>query len=103
MSVLLLRVVVADDERPARRFLVDLINSCSGAQLVGEAATGEQAVSVIERERPHLALLDLQMPELGGLEVVRRLRKDVLPLVAFVTAFDDYAVEAFELNAIDIC
>jgi two-component system, LytTR family, response regulator len=101
MSQLLLRVVVADDERPARRFLIDLLDGCAGVQLAGEAATGEQAVTLIEKERPHLALLDLQMPELGGLDVVRRVRKAVLPLVAFVTAFDDYAVEAFELNAID--
>jgi two-component system LytT family response regulator len=96
-----LRIIVADDERPARRFLVGLIKACSGVQLVGEASTGEEAVALIEAVRPHLALLDLQMPELGGLDVVRRVRKDATPLVAFVTAFDDYAVEAFELNAID--
>jgi two-component system, LytTR family, response regulator len=96
-----LRIIVADDERPARRFLVGLIKTCSGVQLVGEASTGEEAVALIEAERPHLALLDLQMPELGGLDVVRRVRRDAMPLVAFVTAFDDYAVEAFELNAVD--
>lgn len=96
-----LRIIVADDERPARRFLVGLIKTCPGVQIVGEASTGEEAASLIEAERPHLALLDLQMPELGGLDVVRRVRRDALPLIAFVTAFDDYAVEAFELNAID--
>jgi two-component system LytT family response regulator len=96
-----LRLVVADDERPARRFLIGLVKTCAGVQLVGEAATGEEAISLIEAERPHLALLDLQMPEIGGLDVVRRVRSDRLPLVAFVTAYDDYAVEAFELNAID--
>jgi len=96
-----LRLVVADDERPARRFLVSLIKTCAGVQVVGEASTGEDAVALIEGERPDLALLDLQMPEIGGLDVVRRVRKDAMPLVAFVTAFDDYAIEAFELNAID--
>ena len=96
-----LRIVVADDERPARRFLVGLIETCPAVQIVGEASTGEEAVRLIEAERPNLALLDLQMPELGGLDVVRRVRRDAMPLVAFVTAFDDYAVEAFELNAID--
>jgi len=101
MTLQPLRIIVADDERPARRFLTGLLKSCPGVQLVGEAGSGEEAIALIETERPHLALLDLQMPELGGLEVVRRLRKDVLPLVAFVTAFDDYAIEAFELNAID--
>lgn len=96
-----LRIVVADDERPARRYLTGLVKRCDGVQLIGEAASGEEAVTLIQAERPHLALLDLQMPELGGLDVVRRLSPAVLPLVAFVTAFDDFAVEAFELNAID--
>lgn len=96
-----LRVVVADDERPARRFLVGLLKDCDGIDVCGEAASGEEAIELIERVRPHLALLDLQMPEVGGLDVVRRLPADRLPLVAFVTAFDDFAVEAFELNAID--
>ena len=101
MTDLALRLIVADDERPARRFLIGLIRTCPGIDLVGEASTGEEAIALIESERPHLAVLDLQMPEGGGLDVVRRVRKDVMPLVAFVTAFDDYAVEAFELNAID--
>jgi two-component system LytT family response regulator len=97
----ILKVVTADDERPARRFLAGLLKSCEGVDLVGEAASGEEAVAMIEAERPHLALLDLQMPEIGGLDVVRRVSRAALPLVAFVTAFDDYAIEAFELNAID--
>lgn len=101
MTPTTLRVVVADDERPARRFLTGLLKRCEGVQLVGEADSGEEAIELIERSRPHLALLDLQMPEVGGLDVVRRLPAERLPLVAFVTAFDDFAVEAFELNAID--
>lgn len=96
-----LTVVVADDERPARRFLTGLLQQCDGVQLVGEASSGTEAVAIIRRERPQLALLDLQMPEMSGLEVVRQLSKSELPLVAFVTAFDDHALEAFELNAID--
>ena len=101
MSVSPLRVIVADDEGPARRFLSSLLEACEGVELVGEAATGAEAVTLIEAERPDLALLDLQMPELGGLDVVRRLAPASLPLVAFVTAFDDFAVDAFELNAVD--
>jgi two-component system LytT family response regulator len=96
-----LRVIVADDERPARRFLGGLLKSCDGVELAGEAATGEDAIALIQSVRPDLALLDLQMPDGSGLDVVRRLSADHLPLVAFVTAFDDFAVEAFELNAID--
>jgi two-component system LytT family response regulator len=95
------RVIVADDERPARKFLVGLLKACAGVEVCGEAASGKEALELIEQTRPDLALLDLQMPELGGLDVVRRLSPDRLPLVAFVTAFDDFAVEAFDLNAID--
>jgi two-component system LytT family response regulator len=96
-----LRIVVADDERPARAFLVSLVRSFDDAVIVGEAASGQDAVVVIERERPDLALLDLQMPELDGIGVVRMLKKRRMPLVAFVTAYDEYAVRAFELNAVD--
>ncbi len=96
-----LRVVVADDERPARSFLVSLLRSYEDVTLVGEAATGTDAVTLIERERPDVALLDLQMPELDGLDVVRTVRRELLPLVAFVTAYDQYAVDAFELHAVD--
>jgi len=96
-----IRVIVADDERPARHFLVGLLRACAGVDVCGEATSGEEALELIERTRPDLALLDLQMPALGGLDVVRQLPADRLPLVAFVTAFDDRAIEAFELNAID--
>lgn len=101
MTPLPLTLVIADDERPARRFLTGLLKACPGVALLGEAASGEEAIDLIRACRPDLALLDLQMPEIGGLDVVRRLPPDALPLVAFVTAFDDHAIEAFELNAID--
>ena len=96
-----LRVVVADDERPARSFLVALLRTFDDVEVVAEASDGAAAVASIERERPDLALLDLQMPEVDGLGVVRRLPKDRMPLVAFVTAYDDFAVDAFDVNAID--
>lgn len=96
-----LRVVVADDERPARSFLVAMLRSCGDVDVVGEAAGGAAAVTLIEEKRPDLALLDLQMPEVDGLSVVRLIKKAHLPLIAFVTAYDEYAVHAFELNAID--
>jgi two-component system, LytTR family, response regulator len=96
-----LRVVVADDERPARSFLLALLRSFDDVLVVGEAETGKEAVAVIEQERPDLALLDLQMPELDGIGVVRLLKKSHMPLIAFVTAYDEYAVRAFEVNAVD--
>lgn len=96
-----LRIVIADDERPARQFLKNLVESFEDAEIVGEAEDGAEAVEIIEKTKPDLALLDLQMPEVSGLEVVKLLRKSALPLVAFVTAYDEYAVQAFELNAVD--
>jgi two-component system LytT family response regulator len=96
-----MRVMIADDERPARAFLASLLRTNTDVELVGEAATGAEAVSMIEQLRPDLALLDLQMPEVDGLGVVRLLHKKFVPLVAYVTAYDEYAVQAFELNAID--
>jgi len=97
----LLRVAIADDERPARSFLAAMLRGFDDVKLVGEASNGAEAIELIERERPDLALLDLQMPEIDGLDVVRLLKKSRMPLVAFVTAYDEYAVRAFELNAVD--
>ena len=96
-----LTVVVVDDERPARAFLASTVRTIAEAELVGEASGGAEAVALIERVRPDLALLDLHMPEVDGLAVVRLVKPDCLPLIAFVTAYDEYAVRAFELNAID--
>jgi len=96
-----LRVVIADDERPARSFLAALLRSFEDVVIVAEAESGKDAVAAIERERPDLALLDLQMPELDGIGVVRMLKKSDMPLIAFVTAYDEYAVRAFEVNAVD--
>ncbi|HEY7879106.1 MAG TPA: response regulator, partial [Gemmatimonadaceae bacterium] len=91
------RIVIADDERPARAFLAAAVRACRGAELVGEADGGAAAVQLIEATRPDLALLDLQMPEVDGLTVVRLVKKPYLPLFAFVTAYDEYAVRAFEV------
>jgi len=97
----LLRIVLADDERPARRFLVNLLKSFADVEVVGEAANGKEALDLIEAERPDLALLDLHMPETGGLDVARLVKAGATPSIAFVTAHDDFAIEAFKLNAID--
>lgn len=96
-----LRIIIADDERPAREFLKSLLREMSNVEVVGEAASGAEALDLIEAVSPDLALLDLQMPELSGLDVAKRITGPNMPLVAFVTAFDEFAVKAFELNAID--
>ena len=96
-----LRVIVADDERPARSLLIALLRTFDDVEVVGEARDGSEAVELIERLRPDLALLDLQMPEVDGIGVVRLLKRNAVPMIAFITAYDEYAVRAFELNAVD--
>lgn len=96
-----IRIFIADDERPAREFLKNILRDIGNVELVGEAANGTDALAMIRDLAPDLALLDLQMPEISGLDVVRKLKSNELPLIAFITAFDDQAVQAFELNAVD--
>ena len=96
-----LRVLIADDEGPARSLLAAMLATFDDVELVAEAEDGAEALEAIERLRPDLAILDLQMPELDGLELVRLLKKSAVPLIAFATAYDEYAVQAFELNAVD--
>jgi two-component system LytT family response regulator len=95
-----LRTVIVDDEPLARRRLRRLVASLGGVEIVGEAGDGERAVEVVRTTRPDLLLLDVQMPELDGVGVVRRL-KPPRPLVIFVTAFETFAVQAFDVQAVD--
>ncbi|HQZ96994.1 MAG TPA: LytTR family DNA-binding domain-containing protein [Pyrinomonadaceae bacterium] len=96
-----LRVIIADDERPAREFLKSILREFELVELVGEAENGADAIELIKAVKPDLAILDLKMPEVSGLDAVKMLRKTQMPLVAFVTAHDEFAVQAFELNAVD--
>ncbi len=96
-----LRVIIADDERPAREFLKAILREFESVEIVGEAENGADAVDLIKSVKPDLAILDLKMPEVSGLEAVKMLRKTQMPLIAFVTAHDEYAVQAFEVNAVD--
>src|SRR5690242_3508583 len=89
----------AEDEPLARDVLRDAIYAHPGLRLVGEAADGASALERIERLRPEVVFMDIQMPEMTGLDVLRRL--DYLPHIVFTTAYDQYAVTAFELNAVD--
>lgn len=96
-----IRVVIADDERPARAFLLARLRGVPNVSVVAQAADGAEAVQLIEQHAPDVVFLDLQMPEIDGLGVVRLLTRRPLPLIVFVTAYDEYAVKAFELNAVD--
>jgi two-component system LytT family response regulator len=95
-------VVVCDDEPLAREALRDLIAADARLLLVGEAGDGAQALKLVRALKPRLVFMDIQMPELTGLEVVRQLAGTVpWPAIVFTTAYDQHAVTAFELHAVD--
>ena len=96
-----LRVIIVDDEPPARARLRRLLKAHADIELVAECGDGAAAVETIESTTPDLVLLDVQMPELDGFEVLRALEMPALPPVIFVTAFDKYALRAFEVHALD--
>jgi len=95
-----LSVLVADDEAPARQRIIDLLRRDSQVAIV-EASDGLAAVEIIQNRRPDLVFLDVQMPELNGLEVIAEVGAERMPLTVFVTAYDEHAIRAFEANALD--
>jgi two-component system LytT family response regulator len=98
-----IRTILVDDEAPARARLRQLLKLEPGFTVIAECANGNQAVEAIQRDRPDLVFLDVQMPRLNGVEVCHALcaNKTPLPLIIFVTAYDTYALKAFELHAVD--
>jgi two-component system LytT family response regulator len=94
-----MRILIVDDEAPARERLKRLLDGIKDVELIGEAADGPQAVEMIEREQPDLVLLDIQMPRLDGFDVIEALKEP--PPTVFVTAYEEYAIRAFEVNALD--
>lgn len=96
-----LRVVVVDDEPLAREGLVEQLQQFPGVALVGAFADGLAALAALEATRPDVLFVDIQMPGMSGFELVEALDLDPLPAVVFVTAYDAYAVRAFEVNAVD--
>lgn len=96
-----IRVLIVDDEIHARRGLKSLLAAEPDVEVVGEAGNGRVAVESIRRLRPDLVFLDVEMPGLNGIDVVANVGPEAMPAVVFVTAFDQYAVAAFEANAID--
>jgi two-component system LytT family response regulator len=96
-----MRVLIVDDEALARRRMRSLLAGVPDIVIAGECETGAQAVTAIQDLEPDLVFLDVQMPELDGFDVIASVGPDKMPPVIFVTAFDDYAVNAFEVGAID--
>ncbi len=96
-----MKVMIVDDEPAARRSLREYCQAESDLQIVGEFADGAAALDAIANQRPDLLFLDIQMDTMTGIELARALDVATLPLIVFVTAYDNYAIQAFEVNAID--
>lgn len=97
----ILKVLVVDDELHARRGLRTLLTAASGVAVAGEAGNGAEAIELIRKLKPDLVLLDVEMPDCSGLDVVTAVGPAAMPAVIFVTAYDQYAVAAFEASAVD--
>lgn len=97
-----IRIVIADDEAPARKRLRELLGDIEQACVVGEAKNGQEALSLVEQTQAEVVLLDIRMPGMDGIEAALHLQKfNPPPAIIFTTAFDVYAVQAFDMNALD--
>jgi two-component system, LytTR family, response regulator len=99
--MVLLKVLIVDDEPIARRGIRKQLEYASDIEIVGECANGREAVRAIREQSPGLVFLDVQMPEMDGFSVLQSLKMERMPAVIFVTAYDRYALRAFEVNAVD--
>ncbi|MFN8353620.1 MAG: LytTR family DNA-binding domain-containing protein [Spirosomataceae bacterium] len=96
-----MKILIADDEPIARDLLLHFLRKQPDTEVISVCTNGQEALEAIRQHQPDLAFLDIQMPELNGLELAKQLQINRLPVVVFVTAFDQYALQAFEANAID--
>jgi two-component system LytT family response regulator len=96
-----IRALVVDDEPLARRGIRRLLQSAPDIEIVGEAGNGQDAITAVEKQKPDLVFLDVQMPLLDGFSVIEKIGSTNLPEIVFVTAFDEHAIRAFEINALD--
>ena len=96
-----IRTVVVDDEKPARVRLTELLQREPDVEMVGTASDGRQALDLLRRVKPDLLFLDVQMPDCDGFDVLETLGGDAPRAIVFVTAYDQYALKAFEVEALD--
>jgi two-component system, LytTR family, response regulator len=96
-----LRVLIVDDESLVRDGIRNGLAGLDGVEVIGECESGSQAISAILSQHPDVVLLDVQMQDCTGLDVIRQIGPERMPVVVFITAYDEYAVKAFELNAVD--
>ena len=96
-----IRTLIVDDEPLARQNLRLLLKDDPEIEIIAECGSGHEAVRIIEADQPDLLFLDIQMPEMNGFDVIERIDTERLPAIVFVTAFDQYALQAFEVHALD--
>ena len=96
-----IRVLIVDDEPLARRGIRQLLETEKDFEIAGEAGNGREAISVLHKLKPDLVFLDIQMPLLDGFSFVEKVGAENLPAIVFVTAYDEHAIHAFEINALD--
>lgn len=96
-----LRLLIVDDEPLIRKGLHNAASRLEDVEVLGECSSGTEAIEAIQSQHPDLVLLDVQMPDCLGFDVIREIGPKHMPLVVFVTAYDEYALKAFELNAVD--
>ena len=96
-----LRTIIVDDEPLALKLLRTVLSEISDVEIVAECSNGKQAVEAATELEPELIFLDIQMPGMNGFDVIKSLQTDIMPMVVFVTAYDQYAVDAFDLHAVD--
>lgn len=96
-----LRAIVVDDELLARQIIREMLSGDAEVEVVAECVNGHDAIEAIQTHQPDLLFLDIQMPEVAGFEVLEALKGERLPIVIFVTAYDQYAVRAFDYHALD--
>ena len=97
----ILKTLIVDDESLARRGLAHRLKNIADIELIGEARNGREALKLIDEKKPDLVFLDIQMPGISGFEVVQQLDVETMPVILFLTAYDEFAVRAFEVNALD--
>ena len=97
----ILKTLIVDDESLARRGLAHRLRNITDIEIVGEARNGREALKLIREKTPDLVFLDIQMPGINGFDVVQQLDIETMPVILFLTAYDEYAVQAFEVNALD--
>src|ERR1043165_1327385 len=96
-----IRTLIVDDEPLARRTIRDLLGTDSEIEIIGECGSGLDAVNSIRKQTPDLLFLDIQMPGMNGFEALSKIEHERIPAIIFVTAFDQYALRAFDIHALD--